>query len=317
MVMFLVRRLAASVVVMFAASVLVFLGVNALPGDPAAAIAGENATPEVLKIIRDQFGLDDPLPVQYFHYVVQALHGNLGISTISKVPVTDIVKARLPVTFELTLLASMVGLLLGVGAGVISAVRRGKPSDYVANIFGLLGLSIPHFWLGLIGILVFSISLGLLPSSGYVPFTDDPAGNLLHILMPAVVLGAGLSAVLMRQTRSALLGQLSEDYVRTARGKGLSYPGQVRHAMRNSLTTVVTVFGLQVGLLMSGAIITEQIFVIPGFGKLMIDAVANRDYPVIQGAVLVTVTAYVVVNFLVDVSYAYLNPRVRLTGVSE
>lgn len=317
MAMFLMRRLAASVVVMLAASVLVFLGVNALPGDPAAAIAGENATPDVLEAIREQYGLDDPLPVQYFHYVVQALQGNLGISTISKVPVTDIVQSRLPVTFELALLASLVGLLLGVAAGIISAVQRGKPADYVANLFGLLGLSVPHFWLGLIGIIVFSISLGLLPSSGYVAFTDDPAGNLLHILMPAVVLGAGLSAVLMRQTRSALLGQLNEDYVRTARSKGLSYPGQVRHAMRNSLTTVVTVFGLQVGGLMSGAIITEQIFVIPGFGKLMIDAVADRDYPVIQGAVLVTVTAYVVVNFLVDVSYAYLNPRVRLTGVSE
>jgi len=315
--MFLVRRLAVSVVVLFASTVLVFLGANALPGDPAAAFAGENATPEVLGLIREQFGLNDPLPVQYFHYVVQALHGNLGISTISRVPVMDILKTRLPVTLELALLASVLGLLLGVGAGVVSAVRRGKPSDYVATFVGLLGLSIPHFWLGLMFILVFSINLGLLPSSGYVPFTDDPGANLLRILMPAVVLGAGLSAVLMRQTRSALLGQLSEDYVRTARSKGLSYSGEVRHALRNSLTTVITVFGLQVGGLVSGAIITEQIFVIPGFGKLMIDAVANRDYPVIQGAVLVTVTAYVLINFLVDVAYAYLNPRVRLTGVSE
>jgi peptide/nickel transport system permease protein len=315
--MFVLRRALSSVVVLFLCSVAVFLGVRALPGDPALIMAGESATPAVLTAIRHQFGLDQPLPVQYVDYVTQALHGNFGISTIDQIPVSEILVQRIPVTLELALLAIIIGLLIGVPAGVVSAVRQGKVADYVSNGFGLVGLSVPHFWLGLLGIWIFAVKLHWLPASGFVGLAEDPVENLRRMVMPALVLGTGLSAVLMRQTRSALLGQLSQDYVRTARAKGLSHGSQIRHALRNSLTTVTTVLGLQLGALISGAVVTEQIFVIPGFGKLTIDAVLQRNYPVIEGVVIVTVFGYVVVNLLVDLAYAWLDPRLRLSGGSR
>jgi peptide/nickel transport system permease protein len=312
--LFILRRALSSVVVLFLASIVVFLGIRALPGDPALALAGESASPAVLTAIRHQFGLDQPLPVQYLHYVEQAAHGNFGISTVDQIPVSQILAQRIPVTLELALLSILIGVLIGVPAGVISAVRQGKPADYVSNGFGLVGLSVPHFWLGLLAIWIFAVHLHVLPASGFVGLAQDPVENLRRMVMPAVVLGTGLSAVLMRQTRSALLGQLSEDYVRTARAKGLSRRLQVRHALRNSLTTVATVLGLQLGGLISGAVVTEQIFVIPGFGKLTVDAVLQRNFPVIEGVVLITVAGYVGVNLMVDLAYAWLNPRLRVQG---
>ena len=315
--MFILRRALSSVVVLFLCSVAVFVGVRALPGDPALTMAGESATPAVLAAIRHQFGLDQPLPVQYVDYVTQALHGNFGISTVDQIPVSEILVQRIPVTLELALLAIIVGVLIGVPAGVVSAVRRGKVADYISNGFGLVGLSVPHFWLGLLAIWIFAVHLHWFPASGFVGLAEDPVENLRRMVMPALVLGTGLSAVLMRQTRSALLGQLSEDYVRTARAKGLSRGAQVRHALRNSLTTVTTVLGLQLGALISGAVVTEQIFVIPGFGKLTVDAVSQRNYPVIEGVIIVTVFGYVVANLLVDLAYAWLNPRVRVGGAAQ
>ncbi|HEY1571842.1 MAG TPA: ABC transporter permease [Pseudonocardiaceae bacterium] len=315
--MFILRRAFSSVVVLFLCSVAVFAGVRALPGDPALVMAGENATPQLIAAIRHQFGLDQPLPVQYADYVSQAFHGNFGISTTDQIPVATILAQRIPVTLELAFLAIVIGVLIGVPAGVVSAVRRGKFADWVSNGFGLIGLSVPHFWLGLLAILVFAVRLHWLPASGFVGLAEDPVENLRRMIMPALVLGTGLSAVLMRQTRSALLGQLSEDYVRTARAKGLSQRAQIRHALRNSLTTVTTVLGLQLGALISGAVVTEQIFVIPGFGKLTVDAVLQRNYPVIEGVVIVTVFGYVVVNLLVDLAYAWLNPRLRVAGASR
>ena len=314
---FMLNRFLASLATLFMASIVVFVGVRALPGDPALVLAGESADPTALAAIRVQFGLNESVPVQYMRYIGQALHGNLGMSTRDRIPVAEILLQRLPITLELAGLAILVGLLIGISAGIASAVKRGSFTDYTANSFGLFGLSVPHFWLGLVAILVFSVHLHLLPASGFVSFAEDPVENLKRMILPALVLGTGLSAVLMRQTRSALLGQLSADYVRTARSKGITRGREVRHAFRNSLTTVVTVLGLQLGALISGAVITEQIFVIPGFGKLIVDAVSARNYPVLQGAVLVAVTGYVVVNLLVDVAYAYLNPRLRLAGGSE
>lgn len=299
------------------ASIVVFVGVRLLPGDPALVMAGESADPQVIEAIRRQFGLDEPVWVQYLNYIGQALQGNLGISTRDRIPVAEILLQRLPVTLELAGLAIIVGIVIGLTAGIVSAVKRGSFADYVANGFGLVGLSVPHFWLGLLAILFFAINLQILPASGFVGFAEDPGENLRRMLLPALVLGTGLSAVLMRQTRAALLGQLSADYVRTARSKGVSRVREVRHALRNSLTTVVTVLGLQLGALIGGAIITEQIFVIPGFGKLIIDSVSARNYPILQGAVLIAVTGYVVVNLLVDIAYAYLNPRIRLSGGSS
>lgn len=314
---FLLRRAGASLVVLLLASLVVFVGVRSLPGDAALALAGEERDPVALTQIREKYGLDQPVPVQYAHYVGNAVQGDLGFSTRSGASVGQLVRDRLPVTLELAVLALAVGVCVGLPLGILAALRRGTVLDHLSNGLGLLGLSIPNFWLGLLLILGVSVQLGWLPASGYVPFTQDPVANVQRMVMPALVLGVGLAAVLMRQMRSAMLESLSADYIRTARSKGLSERSVVlSHALRNSLTTVVTVLGLQLGALISGAVITEQIFVIPGFGKLLVDAVFQRDYPIVQGAALVTVVGYIVVNLAVDLSYSVLNPRVRVSGAA-
>lgn len=315
MAAYLLRRLGAAVLTLLLASVVVFAGVHALPGDAALALAGEERNPIVLAQIRHEYGLDRPLPLQYLSYVGQAVQGNLGRSTRVGEDVSTIIGERLPVTLELALLAVALGVAIGIPTGILSALRRGAFADYAANTLALIGLSVPHFWLGLLLILFFAVNLGVLPASGFVPFLADPGGNLIRMLLPAVVLGTGLSAVLMRQMRSAMLESLSADYVRTARSKGLSERRVVGvHVLRNSLLTVVTVLGLQLGALISGAVIIEQIFVIPGFGKLLVDAIFQRDYPIIEGVTMVTVAGYVIVNFLVDLTYSLLNPRIRVGG---
>ncbi|WP_406829440.1 ABC transporter permease [Pedococcus sp. KACC 23699] len=312
---YLFNRAWQSLVTLVLATVVVFLGVRALPGDPALALAGEDRTPEALAAIRQQYGLDQPLPLQFWHFVSNAAQGDLGTSVRTGQSVNDMLRTALPVTLELSLLAIAIAVVLGVGAGVVAAVRRGGPAEWAANAFALLGLSVPHFWLGLVAILYLSVATGLFPASGFVPLGEDPVDNLHHIILPALILGTGLSAVIMRQTRSSMLDSLATDYVRTAEAKGLR-PSVVvrRHALRNSLIVVVTIVGLQLGGLISGAVVTEQIFGLPGFGKMTIDAVFQRDYPVIQAVVLVTATAYIVINFAVDLLYSVIDPRVRVTG---
>ena len=312
---YLLNRGWQSLVTLFLATVVVFLGVRALPGDPALALAGEDRTPEALAAIRERYGLDQSLPVQFWHFVSNALHGDLGTSIRTGASVTSMLRTALPVTLELSTLAILLATFLGVGAGVVAAVRRGRPAEWAANAVALVGLSVPHFWLGLIAILYLSVATGLFPASGFVPFLEDPVDNLHHIILPVVILGTGLSAVIMRQTRSAMLDALSTDYVRTARAKGLRTRVVIgRHALRNSLIVVVTIVGLQLGGLISGAVVTEQIFGLPGFGKMTIDAVFQRDYPVIQAVVLVTATAYIAINFLVDLLYSLIDPRIRVAG---
>jgi len=314
---FLLRKAGAALIVVFLSSVVVFIGIRALPGDPAVALGAENRDPAVMAAIRHSYGLDKPLPVQYVKWISKALRGDLGLDA-RQLPVGHTIVTRLPITLELAFLAILVGTVIGVLAGVIAAVRRGKASDHAATTSALVGLSVPHFWLGLMMIIAFAVDLHWLPASGYVSFRAHPLGNLEHLVMPALVLGTGLSAVLMRQTRSAMLNSLSADYVRTARAKGLSESAVIgKHALRNSLITVTTVIGLQLGALISGAVITEQIFVIPGFGRLTLDAVNERDYTLLQGVVLVAATGYVVVNLLVDVAYSLLNPRIRVSGASN
>jgi len=314
---FLLRKAGAALIVVFLSSIVVFIGVRALPGDPAIALGAENRDPAVMAAIRHSYGLDKPLPVQYVKWISKALRGNLGLDA-RQLPVGHTIITRLPITLELAFLAILVGTVIGVLAGVIAAVRRGKASDHAATTSALVGLSVPHFWLGLMMIIAFAVDLHWLPASGYVSFRAHPLGNLEHLVMPALVLGTGLSAVLMRQTRSAMLNSLSADYVRTARAKGLSESAVIgKHALRNSLITVTTVIGLQLGALISGAVITEQIFVIPGFGRLTLDAVNERDYTLLQGVVLVAATGYVVVNLLVDVAYSLLNPRIRVSGATN
>ena len=311
---FVLRKAGAALIVVFCSSIVVFIGARALPGGPAEALGGENRDPAVVAAIKHAYGLDRPLPVQYVKWITHAVQGDLGLDA-RQLPVAHTIVTRIPITLELAFLAVLIGTVFGVLTGVIAAVRRGKLSDHAATTSALVGLSVPHFWLGLLMIIVFAVNLQWLPAGGYVPFSQDPIGNLEHMVMPAIVLGTGLSAVLMRQTRSAMLTSLGADYVRTARAKGLSEWSVVgKHALRNSLITVTTVVGLQLGALISGAVITEQIFVIPGFGRLTIEAINERDYTLLQGVVLVAATGYVVVNLLVDVVYSLLNPRIRVSG---
>jgi peptide/nickel transport system permease protein len=312
---FLLRRAGAALIVVFAASVVVFAGLQALPGNPALVLAGEDRSPQAVAEITQKFGLDKPLPVQYASWLGHAVRGDFGVSHRTGLSIGATIVDRIPITLELAFLSILIALAIGIPAGVIAAVKRGSLPDYASGTLALVGLSIPHFWLGLLLILLLAVKLQILPASGYVPFFDDPIENLRRMAMPALVLGTGVSAVVMRQMRSAMLDSLGADYVRTARAKGLSERhGVVGHAMRNSLLTVVTVVGLQLGALISGAVITEQIFVIPGFGRLTIEAVNQRDYALIQGVVFVAAVGYVVVNLLVDVTYSYLNPRIRVSG---
>ncbi len=314
---YLLRRLVESVITLLLASIVVFLGIRALPGNPARALAGEESDPETVAEISAAYGFDQPMPVQYVRYLGKAFSGDLGTSVRTGLPVSDTIMNALPVTLELALLAMLVAVFIGLSAGVIAAVRRRGPLEWGANSVALLGLSIPNFWFGQMGILLFAISLGVLPASGFVPLFDDPVENLRRMIMPAIVLGTGLAALIMRQTRSAMLESLTADYVRTARAKGMS--GRqviVGHALRNSLIVVTTVVGLELGVLISGAVVTESIFVLPGFGRLTLDAVFTRDYAVIQGVVLFTATAYIVINLLVDMLYSVIDPRIRVGGAA-
>ncbi|MGH3311767.1 MAG: ABC transporter permease [Streptomyces sp.] len=312
---YVLRRLGQSALTLILVSVVVFIGVRAMPGDTARALAGEETTPEALAAIRHQYGLDQNIAVQYARYVENAVTGDLGTSARTGLPVVDGIFDALPVTLELALLSLLLAIVVGIGAGVIAAVRRGRPEEWVANTVALLGLSVPNFWLGIVLILGFAIAVPVFAASGFVPFGTDPLENLQRMVLPVIVLGSGLAAVVMRQTRAAMLESLSADYVRTARAKGLARRQVIGgHALRNSLVTVVTVLGLQLGHLISGAVVTEQIFVLPGFGKLMIDAVFTRDYAMVQGVVLFTATGYILVNLAVDLLYSVIDPRIRLGG---
>ena len=312
---FLVRRGFASLVALLLASMFVFAAVRSLPGDPALALSGEGRDPAANAAIRARYGLDEPIPVQYVRWLSVALSGDLGTSIRTRQPVMQEIVSRLPVTLELAFLASLFAIAIGVPLGVISALRRASRTDYAASTIGLVGMSIPTFWLGIVLILVFAVWLDVLPASGYVPFFEDPIANLQRMLLPAIVLGAGLGAVLLRQVRSAMIGSLGADYIRTARAKGLSDRDVViGHALRNSLIPVVTILGLELGALISGSVVTESIFLIPGFGRLIIEAISRRDYPVIQGVALFSAVVFIVINLGVDVLYTYLNPRVRLVA---
>ena len=294
-------------------SILVFALQQLMPGDPAVVLAGEErGDPAVLAQIRSELWLDRSLPVQYFHWIGNVLRGDLGFSWRIRQPVATLVLTKLPVTLQLAAMAFGIALCIGVPAGILSAVKRNTGWDYVANLVGLAGLSTPNFWLGIMLILLISVKLGWLPPSGYVPLTEDWRQSLATTIMPAFVLGNAIAAILMRHTRSAMLTALDQDYVRTARAKGLPERTVVlRHAFRNALVPVVTLGALELGTLLSGAVLTEQVFSIPGFGKLVVDAVFNRDYPVVQGVVLVTACLYILLNLLADVLYVVINPRLR------
>jgi peptide/nickel transport system permease protein len=315
---FLVQRAAISVVTLFVISMIVFTGVRMIPGDPARVMAGNEADEAGLEEVRQKYGLKDPIPFQYLRWVSLALRGDLGESIRTRESVVKTVATKLPITIELAFLSLLVAVGIAIPAGVLAAVRRNTVWDLLTSGASLGGVSIPNFWLGIMLILFFSVRLGWLPASGFVPLWESPLGNLQRMLMPAFVLGTALAAILMRQTRNSMIEVMSADYIRTAYSKGLA--GRVvvfRHAIRNSLIPVVTILGLQMGALMSGAVVTEQIFVVPGFGRLIVEAVFTRDYPLVQGVVLLTASSYVLINLLVDVSYSLLDPRIRVGGTAR
>jgi peptide/nickel transport system permease protein len=307
------QRIAQIIPTLILVSVLVFCLQQLMPGDPALVLAGEDrGDPVVLAQIRSELWLDRSLPVQYLHWVGNVVQGNLGYSWRTRQPVAQLIEQKLPVTAQLGVMAFVIAVLIGVPAGVVAAVKRNGPWDYVANAIGLAGLSMPTFWLGIMLILVVSVDLGWLPPSGYVPLTEDFWRSLETTIMPAFVLGNAIAAILMRHTRSAMLSVLDQDYIRTARAKGLSRMRVIlRHALRNALIPVVTLGALELGTLLSGAVLTEQVFSIPGFGKMVVDAVFNRDYPVVQGVVLVTAFLFILLNLLADILYVLINPRLR------
>jgi peptide/nickel transport system permease protein len=314
---FLVQRAAISVVTLFVISMIVFTGVRMIPGDPARVMAGSEADEAGLEEVRQKYGLGDPIAFQYLRWLGLAVRFDLGESIRTRESVVKIVVSKLPITIELAFLSLLVAVGIAIPAGVLAAVRRNTIWDVLTSGASLGGVSIPNFWLGIMLILFFSVRLGWLPASGFVPLWESPLANLQRMLMPAFVLGTALAAVLMRQTRNSMIEVMSADYIRTAYSKGLAGRAVVfRHAIRNSLIPVVTILGLQSGALMSGAVVTEQIFVVPGFGRLIVESVFTRDYPLVQGVVLITASSYVLINLLVDVSYSLLDPRIRVGGAA-
>jgi peptide/nickel transport system permease protein len=306
------RRLGVALPTLLLVSMLVFGLQKLLPGDPALALAGEERNPEVVEYLRQKYRFNDPVPVQYAAWLGSLVHGDFGTSVRTRLPIGAMLVEKLPVTFELAVLSMLVALALGLPIGIFAALRRGSVFDYGASLFGLAGLSIPHFWLGIMLILLFSVKLGWLPAGGFVPPFESVLGNLRAMLMPALVLGTGTAAILMRHVRSSMIEAMRQDYVRTARAKGVRQRVIVlRHALPNALIPVVTLGTLQFGELLAGAVLTEQVFSIPGFGKMIVDGVFSRDYAVVQAVVLVTSAVYLLMSLIADLAYVTLNPRLR------
>ncbi|HSJ19656.1 MAG TPA: ABC transporter permease [Nocardioidaceae bacterium] len=309
---YVLRRVGQAAVVLLGVSVIVFGLMQLVPGDPVRVALGTRFDQETYDALRERAGLDRPLLVQYFAYLGNALTGDLGVSFRSGQPVTQTLLERLPATLSLAAGALLIALLIAIPLGLVSAVRSGKVSDYFATVFSQIGVSVPDFWMAILLILLFTTTLGWLPPSGYVPFTESPLGWLEHIAMPALTVGVVSGSILTRFVRSSVLESMSQDYVRTANSKGL--PGRTvlrRHVVRGALVPVVTVTGVQLATLLGGVVVVEVIFAWPGLGRLTYDAVQARDYPVLQGAVLIFATIFLLVNLLVDLLYAALDPRIE------
>jgi peptide/nickel transport system permease protein len=309
---YLLRRVLALVSTLFCVSIVTFLVVNVLPGDPAEIILGTEGSSEALAALRTKLGLDRPLPMRYLEWLKRALSGDLGISIQYDVPVGQLIASRLLVTFPLAGIAMGLTILAGIPLGILAASHHRGPGDVGTMVVSQLGIAIPSFWAGLLLILLFSVYLGWFPAGGFTSWAETPTGALRSLLLPALALSFVQTAILTRTTRSAMLEVLREDYVQTARSKGLSDRLVLyKHALRNGLITIVTLLGLQVGHLLAGSIIIENVFYLPGLGRLVLGAISSRDLPVVQGVVLFLVSVIVFVNFAVDLLYGWLDPRIR------
>lgn len=313
MIVFLIRRIIQIVPVVLVMCAVVFATSFMLPGDPTLTILGENAPAEARAALRAEMGLDRPVPLQFVDWLGRALTGDLGKSFKTGEPVMDMLLTRIPVTLELTVLAILLAVSIGVPLGIVAALRRNSWIDTLVSVLSVSSLAMPFFWVGMLLIMLFTLRLGWLPPSGYVPFLEDPLRNLQLMVMPVLTVGTAYAALLMRQTRAAMTEVLSQDFVRTARAKGMAEPRIiVRHALRNALIPIITVIGLQFGGLIGGAVVTETVFALPGLGRMITNAIFERDYMVVQGAILVIVVGVILVNLVTDVAYSLLDRRVEL-----
>lgn len=318
MLQYVFHRVWQSAVTLLLASLVIFIGVRALPGDPATTMAGEQADEAAIAAVREELGLDKSLPVQYFEFIKNAVTGDFGKSIRTGTPVREMIGTTLPVTLQLAIYAVLIAVLAGIIGGVIAAVYRGRWPEWAANGVSLVALSVPTFWLGILAVLYLAVGLHWFPASGYVSPLENPLKGIYFLTLPALILGLTHAAVVQRQTRSSMVETLTADFVRTARAKGLSQGAIIlRFGLRNSLIVVTTIIGLQLGGLIAGAVVTERIFSLPGMGKLTLDSVFTRDYPVIQAVVLVITASYIVINLLVDVLYTVIDPRVRVSGRAQ
>lgn len=309
----LLNRFAQMIPVLFIVSVVIFSVTLLLPGDPTFTVLGDLATEDQREIVREKYGFDDPVPVQYAKWISRVATGDLGRSIRSNEPVAVMLLDRMPVTFELAFLSILIAVVFGVPLGILAAVKHNSWVDTVSSFVAMASLAVPNFWAGILLIMLFTLVLGWLPPSGYVPFMDDPVENLRLMIMPALTLGTSLAALIMRQTRASVLNVLGRDYVRTANAKGLRDRRVLFvHVMRNALIPVVTITGLQIGRVLGGAVIVETIFSLPGIGRLVINGIFARDFPVVQSSVLLIVIMIMVVNLLVDVLYSVLDPQIEL-----
>ncbi|HEU5425043.1 MAG TPA: ABC transporter permease [Nitrolancea sp.] len=314
MLAFIIKRLLTTIPTILLVTVVVFGILRITPGGPAVAMLGEQASPEAVAALRHKLGLDQPLYRQYLHWLGGALHGDLGRSAFGNQPVTELIVQRIMPTAELGFLALLISLLIGLTLGIVAAVRHNSLSDAISSFIAILGVSTPSFWLAILLVLIFAVKLHWLPALGYVSPLADPLTNLKQMILPSITLGVILAAVVTRFTRAAMLDALYQDYVRTARAKGLKERRVVvRHALSNALIPIVTVVGLQLGGVLSGAVIIETIFALPGNGQLLVNAIFSRDFPVVQGLVVVIAIVFIAVNVAVDILYGLLDPRIRLS----
>jgi peptide/nickel transport system permease protein len=313
MLAFALNRVLQAIPVVILSTLTVFLLMRLVPGDPARMLAGADATPEVVEAVRHEMGLDQPLPIQYLTWGAHVLSGDLGNSIISKVPVSKILSERVPATMELTFAAMLLTLLIAIPTGIFAAIKPGSAVDWIVTSINGITIAVPGFWLGILCIILFGVVLGWLPPGGRGDFSKDPLIALKFLFLPALTLSLASAASLSRLVKSSMLEVLYEEYVLTARAKGLTKTAVViRHALRNALVPVITVMGLQFGRLLGGAVITEQVFAWPGVGRMILDAIGTRDYPIVQGALLMMVFVYLIVNLLTDLAYGVLDPRVRV-----